>query len=101
MNLVKEKNSKDVTIIIKKAKRNKFQEKVAEEKTKKNENNKNSNKEPKIKKGRFQKLVFPISQITGKIKLSKKSNYNLYNISSKDINFLIKLISFEDILYKL
>ena len=92
MNLVKEKNSKDVTIIIKKAKRNKFQEKVAEEKTKKNENNKNSNKEPKIKKGRFQKLVFPISQITGKIKLSKKSNYNLYNISSKDINFLIKLI---------
>ena len=86
MNLVKEKNSKDVTIIIKKAKRNKFQEKIAEEKIKKNEN------KPKIKKERFQKLVFPISQITGKIKLSKKSNYNLYNISTKDINFLIKLI---------
>ena len=92
MNLVKEKNSKDVTIIIKKAKRNKFQEKVAEEKNKKSENNSKSNKEPKIKKGRFQKLVFPISQITGKIKLSKKANYNLYNISTEDINFLIKLI---------
>ena len=94
MNLVKEKNSKDITIIIKKTKKNKTQEKVVEEKVKnKNKkNNNNSNKNPKIKKGRFQKLVFPISQITGKIKLSKKANYNLYNISTEDINFLIKLI---------
>ena len=94
MNLVKEKNSKDLTIIIKKTKKNKTQEKVVEEKVKnKNKkNNNNSNKNPKIKKGRFQKLVFPISQITGKIKLSKKANYNLYNISTEDINFLIKLI---------
>ena len=73
MNLVKEKNTneKDVTIIIKKSKKNKSQEKIIEEKPKKKENKKNSNKNPKIKKGRFQKLVFPISQITGKIKLSK------------------------------
>ena len=94
MNLIKEKNSKDITIIIKKTKKNKTQEKVVEEKVKnKNKkNNNNSNKNPKIKKGRFQKLVFPISQITGKIKLSKKANYNLYNISTEDINFLIKLI---------
>ena len=94
MNLVKEKNTneKDVTIIIKKSKKNKSQEKIIEEKPKKKENKKNSNKNPKIKKGRFQKLVFPISQITGKIKLSKKANYNLYNISTEDINFLIKLI---------
>ena len=94
MNLVKEKNSKDITIIIKKTKKNKTQEKVVEEKVKnKNKkNNNNSNKNPKIKKGRFQKLVFPISQITGKIKLSKKANFNLYNISTEDINFLIKLI---------
>ena len=94
MNLVKEKNSKDITIIIKKTKKNKTQEKVVEEKVKnKNKkNNNNSNKNPKIKKGRFQKLVFPISQITGKIKLSKRANYNLYNISTEDINFLIKLI---------
>ena len=92
MNLVKEKNSKDLTIIIKKTKKNKTQEKVVEEKVKNKKNNNNSNKNPKIKKGRFQKLVFPISQITGKIKLSKKANYNLYNISTEDINFLIKLI---------
>ena len=92
MNLVKEKNSKDITIIIKKTKKNKTQEKVVEEKVKNKKNNNNSNKNPKIKKGRFQKLVFPISQITGKIKLSKKANYNLYNISTEDINFLIKLI---------
>ena len=92
MNLVKEKNSKDITIIIKKTKKNKTQEKVVEEKVKNKKNNNNSNKNPKIKKRRFQKLVFPISQITGKIKLSKKANYNLYNISTEDINFLIKLI---------
>ena len=92
MNLVKEKNSKDITIIIKKTKKNKTQEKVVEEKVKNKKNNNNSNKNSKIKKGRFQKLVFPISQITGKIKLSKKANYNLYNISTEDINFLIKLI---------
>ncbi len=92
MNLVKEKNSKDITIIIKKTKKNKTQEKVVEEKVKNKNKKNNSNKNPKIKKGRFQKLVFPISQITGKIKLSKKANYNLYNISTEDINFLIKLI---------
>ena len=92
MNLVKEKNSKDITIIIKKTKKNKTQEKVVEEKVKNKNKKNNSNKNPKIKKGRFQKLVFPISQITGKIKLSKRANYNLYNISKEDINFLIKLI---------
>ena len=92
MNLVKEKNSKDITIIIKKTKKNKTQEKVVEEKVKNKNKKNNSNINPKIKKGRFQKLVFPISQITGKIKLSKKANYNLYNISTEDINFLIKLI---------
>ena len=96
MNLVKEKNAneKDITIIIKKSKKNKTQEKTIEEKPKKkeNKNNNSNNRKPKIKQGRFQKVVFPISQITGKIKLSEKSNYNLYNISTEDINFLIKLI---------
>ena len=96
MNLVKEKNAneKDITIIIKKSKKNKTQEKIIEEKPKKkeNKNNNSNNRKPKIKQGRFQKVVFPISQITGKIKLSEKSNYNLYNISTEDINFLIKLI---------
>ena len=96
MNLVKEKNAneKDITIIIKKSKKNKTQEEIIEEKPKKkeNKNNNSNNRKPKIKQGRFQKVVFPISQITGKIKLSEKSNYNLYNISTEDINFLIKLI---------
>ena len=98
MNLKKEKNQNDIIIIIKKTKRNKPQEKKEENKENKinNKNNdKNNDKKPKKKISRFQRLVFPISQITGKIKINKKANYNLYDISSEDVIFLIKLISKE------
>ena len=94
MNLIKEKNPKDITIIIKKTKRNKPKE-IKEEKKEDKINNKNIDKKPKKKISRFQRLVFPISQITGKIKINKKENYNLYDISSKDVIFLIELIAKE------
>ena len=45
----------------------------------------------KFKKSKFQ-VIFPISQFTGKIKLKKNKKYNLINISSEDINFIVKLI---------
>ena len=65
--------------------------KKKEEKIVKKNNNILNNK-PKNKISRFQTLVFPISQINGKIKFNKKKSYNLINIPSKDVIFIIKLI---------
>ena len=97
MNLKKEKNSKDITIIIKKGRNNQVQDKKEkkEEKNKKQNNKVKKEQKSKFKKSRFQKLVFPISQITGKIKFNKKKKYNLVNISTEEINYIIKLISKE------
>ena len=101
MNLAKEKNPKDINIIIKKTRKDKIDTTKKEEKNVKqnNKNNyKSSNKNKsnaRTKKSRFQIIVFPISQITGKIKLKKNQKYNLPNISSADIIFIMKLISKE------
>ena len=97
MNLIKEKNSKEINIIIKKGRKNQnenIKNEKKEEKIKQNNKIKKDTK-PKYKKSRFQKLVFPISQITGKIKFNKNKKYNLPNISSEDIIFILKLISKE------
>lgn len=105
MNLSKTEKQKDINIIIKKSRKKNIEiikeEKKEETKIKtksdNNLNNKNKlNKEkPKYKKSKFQIIVFPISQITGKIKINKKKKYNLVNLSNKDIIFIIKLISKE------
>ena len=97
MNLPKGKNPKDINIIIKKTKKDKIETTKKEEKKLKQNNNKsNKNKSnARCKKSRFQIIVFPISQITGKIKLKKNQKYNLPNISSADIIFIMKLISKE------
>ena len=97
MNLAKGKNPKDINIIIKKTKKDKIETTKKEEKKLKQNNNKsNKNKSnARCKKSRFQIIVFPISQITGKIKLKKNQKYNLPNISSADIIFIMKLISKE------
>ena len=60
---------KEINIIIKKGKRNKPQEAKVEKKEEKivKKNNNILNKKPKNKISRFQTLVFPISQINGKI----------------------------------
>ena len=85
MNKPKEKNPKDINIIIKKTRKDK------EQKEQKQNNTKNKSKSP-YRKSKFQIIVFPISQITGKIKINKHKKYNLPNLSSKDIIFIIKLI---------
>ena len=101
MNLPKEKNPKDITIIIKKTRKDKIEITKKEEKKEKtnNNNNNNSNKNKPnpggYKKSKFQIIEFPISQITGKIKVKKNKKYNLPNISSEDIIFIMKLISKE------
>jgi lipopolysaccharide export LptBFGC system permease protein LptF len=101
MNLAKEKNPKDINITIKKTRKDKIDTTKKEEKNVKqnNKNNyKSSNKNKsnaRTKKSRFQIIVFPISQITGKIKIKKNQKYNLPNISSADIIFIMKLISKE------
>ena len=97
MNLAKEKNPKDINIIIKKTRKDKIDTtKKEEKKVKQNNNKSNKNKSnTRSKKSRFQIIVFPISQITGKIKIKKNQKYNLPNISSADIIFIMKLISKE------
>ena len=99
MNLAKGKgkNTKDINIIIKKTRKDKIDTtKKEEKKVKQNNNKSNKNKSnTRSKKSRFQIIVFPISQITGKIKLKKNQKYNLPNISSADIIFIMKLISKE------
>ena len=99
MNLAKGKgkNTKDINIIIKKTRKDKIEtSKKEEKKVKQNNNNNNKNNSNiRSKKSRFQIIVFPISQITGKIKLKKNQKYNLPNISSADIIFIMKLISKE------
>ena len=97
MNLIKEKNSKEINIIIKKGRKNQNENiKIEKKEEKIKQNNKiKKDTKPKYKKSRFQKLVFPISQITGKIKFNKNKKYNLPNISSEDIIFILKLISKE------
>ena len=94
MDKAKDSNPKEINIIIKKGKRNKPQEAKVEKKEEKivKKNNNSLNKKPKNKISRFQTLVFPISQINGKIKFNKKKSYNLINIPSKDVIFIIKLI---------
>ena len=94
MDKSKDTNPKEINIIIKKGKRNKPQEAKVEKKEEKivKKNNNILNKKPKNKISRFQTLVFPISQINGKIKFNKKKSYNLINIPSKDVIFIIKLI---------
>jgi hypothetical protein len=94
MDKSKDANPKEINIIIKKGKRNKPQEAKVEKKEEKivKKNNNRLNKKPKNKISRFQTLVFPISQINGKIKFNKKKSYNLINIPSKDVIFIIKLI---------
>ena len=94
MDKSKDTNPKEINIIIKKGKRNKPQEAKVEKKEEKivKKNNNRLNKKPKNKISRFQTLVFPISQINGKIKFNKKKSYNLINIPSKDVIFIIKLI---------
>ena len=94
MDKSKDANPKEINIIIKKGKRNKPQEAKVEKKEEKivKKNNNSLNKKPKNKISRFQTLVFPISQINGKIKFNKKKSYNLINIPSKDVIFIIKLI---------
>jgi len=94
MDKSKDSNPKEINIIIKKGKRNKQQEAKVEKKEEKivKKNNNILNKKPKNKISRFQTLVFPISQINGKIKFNKKKSYNLINIPSKDVIFIIKLI---------
>ena len=94
MDKSKDANPKEINIIIKKGKRNKPQETKVEKKEDKivKKNNNRLNKKPKNKISRFQTLVFPISQINGKIKFNKKKSYNLINIPSKDVIFIIKLI---------
>ena len=97
MNLPKGKNQKDINIIIKKTRKDKTEiTKKEEKKVKQNNNKSNKNKSNiRSKKSRFQIIVFPISQITGKIKIKKNQKYNLPNISSADIIFIMKLISKE------
>ena len=97
MNLAKGKNQKEINIIIKKTRKDKTEiTKKEEKKVKQNNNKSNKNKSnTRSKKSRFQIIVFPISQITGKIKLKKNQKYNLPNISSADIIFIMKLISKE------
>ena len=97
MNLPKGKNQKEINIIIKKTRKDKTEiTKKEEKKVKQNNNKSNKNKSnARSKKSRFQIIVFPISQITGKIKLKKNQKYNLPNISSADIIFIMKLISKE------
>ena len=97
MNLQKGKNTKDINIIIKKTRKDKNETtKKEEKKVKQNNNKSNKNKSnARCKKSRFQIIVFPISQITGKIKIKKNQKYNLPNISSADIIFIMKLISKE------
>ena len=94
MDKSKDSNPKEINIIIKKGKRNKPQEAKVEKKEEKivKKNNNILNNKPKNKISRFQTLVFPISQINGKIKFNKKKSYNLINIPSKDVIFIIKLI---------
>ena len=94
MDKSKDSNPKEINIIIKKGKRNKPQEAKVEKKEDKivKKNNNILDKKPKNKISRFQTLVFPISQINGKIKFNKKKSYNLINIPSKDVIFIIKLI---------
>ena len=94
MDKSKDSNPKMMNVIIKKGKRNKPQEAKVEKKEEKivKKNNNILNKKPKNKISRFQTLVFPISQINGKIKFNKKKSYNLINIPSKDVIFIIKLI---------
>lgn len=94
MDKSKDANPKEINIIIKKGKRNKPQEAKVEKKEDKivKKNNNILDKKPKNKISRFQTLVFPISQINGKIKFNKKKSYNLINIPSKDVIFIIKLI---------
>ena len=94
MDKSKDGNPKEINIIIKKGKRNKTQEAKVEKKEEKivKKNNNILDKKPKNKISRFQTLVFPISQINGKIKFNKKKSYNLINIPSKDVIFIIKLI---------
>ena len=94
MDKSKDSNPKEINIIIKKGKRNKPQEAKVEKKEEKivKKNNNILNKKPKNKISRFQTLVFPISQINGKIKFNKKKSFNLINIPSKDVIFIIKLI---------
>ena len=97
MNLPKGKNQKEINIIIKKTRKDKTEiTKKEEKKVKQNNNKSNKNKSNiRSKKSRFQIIVFPISQITGKIKIKKNQKYNLPNISSADIIFIMKLISKE------
>ena len=97
MNLQKGKNTKDINIIIKKTRKDKNETtKKEEKKVKQNNNKSNKNKSnARSKKSRFQIIVFPISQVTGKIKIKKNQKYNLPNISSADIIFIMKLISKE------
>ena len=97
MNLPKGKNPKEINIIIKKTRKDKTEiTKKEEKKVKQNNNKSNKNKSNiRSKKSRFQIIVFPISQITGKIKIKKNQKYNLPNISSADIIFIMKLISKE------
>ena len=97
MNLPKGKNQKEINIIIKKTRKDKTEITKKEEKKLKQNNNKSNKNKSNIrsKKSRFQIIVFPISQITGKIKLKKNQKYNLPNISSADIIFIMKLISKE------
>ena len=94
MDKSKDANPKEINIIIKKGKRNKPQEAKVEKREEKivKKNNNSLNKKPKNKISRFQTLIFPISQINGKIKFNKKKSYNLINIPSKDVIFIIKLI---------
>ena len=94
MDKSKDSNPKEINIIIKKGKRNKPQGAKVEKKEEKivKKNNNILNNKPKNKISRFQTLVFPISQINGKIKFNKKKSYNLINIPSKDVIFIIKLI---------
>ena len=103
MNLPKEQNQKEINIIIKKVRKNKNENKKEEKKDEKNINinnnlnNKNNlNKQKtKYKRSRSQIIIFPISQITGKIKINKKQKYNLVNLSFEDILLIVKLISKE------
>ena len=97
MNLPKGKNQKEINIIIKKTRKDKNETTKKEEKKVKQNNNKSNKNKSNIrsKKSRFQIIVFPISQITGKIKIKKNQKYNLPNISSADIIFIMKLISKE------
>ena len=103
MNLPKEQNQKEINIIIKKVRKNKNENKKEEKKDEKNINinnnliNKNnlSKQKTKYKRSRSQIIIFPISQITGKIKINKKQKYNLVNLSFEDILLIVKLISKE------